>query len=117
VVEVALLLQGAPYRDGGFDPSGFDCSGLVHFVFAEAGMTLPRSAREQYEVGRPIGPDEIAAGDLLFFATQGSGPTHVAIALDATRFIHAPNERTVVRVDSLSTSYWRARLIAVRRVI
>ena len=116
IVELALMLQGAPYRDGGSDPSGFDCSGLVYYVFTQSGVTLPRSAREQYTAGSPVGPGDIAAGDLLFFATNGSGPTHVAIAIDAVRFVHAPNERTVVRVDALDTPYWRLRLIGARRV-
>jgi len=116
IVELALMLQGAPYRDGGSDPSGFDCSGLVYYVFTESGVTLPRSARDQYTAGSPVGAGNIAAGDLLFFATNGSGPTHVAIAIDAVRFVHAPNERTVVRVDALDTPYWRLRLIGARRV-
>lgn len=116
IVELALMLQGAPYRDGGSDPSGFDCSGLVYYVFTESGVTLPQSARDQYTAGSPVGPGDIAAGDLLFFATNGSGPTHVAIAIDAVRFVHAPNERTVVRVDALDTPYWRLRLIGARRV-
>src|ERR1044071_10292807 len=66
----ALELRGVPYRNGGSDPNGFDCSGLVQWVFAQNGRALPREVREQYRVGHEVDADDVRAGDLLFFDTS-----------------------------------------------
>lgn len=118
VVDTALSLQGTPYRNGGTDPrTGLDCSGLVQFVYRQAaGVPLPREVRGQFGVGRAIGRDEIRAGDLVFFTTVSPGASHVGIALDADRFVHAPSSRGVVRVERLDTTYWRSRFIGARRL-
>jgi cell wall-associated NlpC family hydrolase len=116
IVGTALSLQGAPYRNGGSDPSGFDCSGFVAYVFAQQGLALPRTVSEQYDWGRGIGRDSIAPGDLVFFSTVARGPTHVGIAVSADEFVHAPSSRGVVRVERLSGSYWNSRLVGIRRV-
>jgi len=109
-------MTGAPYRDGGALPDGFDCSGLVTWAFARHGVAVPRDVRRQAAAGVPVDRGGILPGDLLFFATTGSGPTHVAIAMDGGRFIHAPKSGTVVRVESLASAYWSSRLIAIRRL-
>jgi cell wall-associated NlpC family hydrolase len=115
IANAALALQGSPYRSGGTDPSGFDCSGLVQYVFAEYGVASPRLVRDQYTWGRPLRANEIAPGDLVFFATD-SGVSHVGIAIGEGRFVHAPSARGMVRVESLGSEYWSRRFVGARRV-
>lgn len=117
VARTARAYLGVPYRLGGASPSGFDCSGLVAYVFAQHGVTVPRDVRRQWQVGRAVGLGAVRAGDLLFFSTTGRGPTHVTIALDARAFVHAPSARGVVRIESLASSYWSARFVGARRVL
>lgn len=118
VVETALHLQGTPYRYGGADPRrGFDCSGFVQFVYREAaGLSMPRDVRAQFGVGQRIRRDQIRPGDLVFFATVASGPSHVGIVIDRDRFVHAPNSRGVVRIARLDERYWRTRFLGARRL-
>ena len=73
IARTALALRGIPYRLGGTDTSGFDCSGLVQYVFALNGLGLPRIVRDQYRYGQPVKLDELEPGDLVFFETQGGG--------------------------------------------
>ena len=110
--------RGVPYRPGGADPGGFDCSGLVQYVFAQYGISVPRVVEQQYEVGDTIRPSDIKPGDLIFFNTKknGNGASHVAIAIGKDSFVHAPNSTGVVRVETLSSTYWGARYLAARRV-
>jgi len=112
----ALDLRGVPYRNGGSDPNGFDCSGLVQWAFARNGRALPREAREQFLVGREIDRDEVQAGDLLFFDTGSNSVSHVGIALDAENFVHAPRSNGVVRVERFTSNYWSRRYVGARRV-
>ena len=112
----AETLIGAPYREGGALPDGFDCSGLVTYVFAQHGIAVPRDVRRQAAAGAPVDRGDIAPGDLVFFATTGSGPTHVGIAVGGDRFIHAPKRGDVVRVESMSAGYWTSRFVAARRI-
>jgi cell wall-associated NlpC family hydrolase len=116
VAEYALAFRGVPYRLGGSDPGGFDCSGLVHYVFAQYGISIPRIVEEQWQVGDKIKPKDIRPGDLLFFSTKGAGATHVAIALDSEHFVHAPNSTGVVRVEALSSTYWGTHYVGARRI-
>ena len=81
IAGTALALRGVRYRPGGDDLSGFDCSGLVVYVFAQHGIGMPRLVREQYEIGRRVKPAALKPGDLLFFSTKGGGASHVAIAI------------------------------------
>jgi NlpC/P60 family protein len=112
----ALSLRGAPYRDGGADPTGFDCSGFTQYVFAKYGVALPREVRDQFHEGKSVKGDELTAGDLLFFTTVAPGPTHVGIAIGGDQFVHAPSSTGVVRVERLSSSYWSPRYLGARRV-
>lgn len=112
----ALSLRGAPYRDGGIDPTGFDCSGFVRYVYQQHGVPMPRAVREQFHVGRSVERDRLEAGDLVFFSTVAPGASHVGIMIGGEQFVHAPSERGVVRVENLSAQYWASRYIGARRV-
>jgi cell wall-associated NlpC family hydrolase len=122
VVETALSLRGAPYRNGGADPQGFDCSGFTQYVFSAHGMALPRAVRDQFQAGSLVNADEIASGDLVFFETgaskptTGPGPTHVGIAIGGDQFVHAPSSNGIVRVERLTSTYWSARYVGARRL-
>jgi cell wall-associated NlpC family hydrolase len=116
VTSTALSLRGVPYRNGGTDPKGFDCSGFTQYVFAQHGILLPREVRDQYRLGASVNPDQLAAGDLLFFATTDPGVSHVAIAIGGDEFVHAPSSAGVVRVERVSSAYWAQRVLAARRV-
>ena len=116
LVATALTFRGTPYRNGGSDPSGFDCSGFVQWVFARHGARLPREVRDQYRVGGDIDRDEIAPGDLVFFETVSKGASHVGIALGNGEFVHAPSSRGVVRVERYTSSYWAQRWVGARRI-
>jgi cell wall-associated NlpC family hydrolase len=120
VVASAYGLLDAPYRYSGADPSGFDCSGLTHYLFAAAGVSLPRTTAGQAGVGRRVALDELAAGDLIFFA-KADKPNHVGLVVSAPgeplRMIHASNSRGVVETYVLSDAYWLARLRFGRRVL
>ncbi len=116
VVDSALALQGAPYRNGGAAPPGFDCSGFVQYVFAEHGVVLPRSAREQFDATVAVPPDEVQPGDLVFFETVDRGPSHVGIVVRDGLFVHAPSGNGVVRVERLTAEYWSKRYLGARRV-
>jgi cell wall-associated NlpC family hydrolase len=111
-----LALQGAPYRNGGSDPNGFDCSGFTQWVFAQHGIALPREVREQFELGKRVKSDKVLPGDLLFFHTVERGPSHVGIAIGPDAFVHAPSSRGVVRIERVSADYWSRRLIGIRRI-
>jgi cell wall-associated NlpC family hydrolase len=119
LVATALSLRGTPYRDGGADPKGFDCSGFTQYVFARYGVALPRDVRSQFQQGKSIKGGKLTAGDLLFFKTAAvstPGPTHVAIAIGDDQFVHAPSSTGVVRVERLSATYWKTRYLGARRV-
>ena len=116
VVDTALGLRGVPYRNGGDSLDGFDCSGFTQYVFARHGIALPRETRDQYWVGDEIPDEAIEAGDLLFFSTISSGPSHVAIAIGWDEFVHAPSSAGVVRVERRSARYWSERYLGARRI-
>ena len=113
----ALSLRGAPYRYQGTDPSGFDCSGFVQYVYQQYGLALPRETREQFHKGKNVDPGKLEPGDLVFFSTVAPGASHVGIVIGGDQFVHAPSERGVVRVEQLSSTYWRTRFIGARRVL
>lgn len=117
ITGTALALRGAPYRNGGADPSGFDCSGFVEYVFGQHGIGLPRTVGELYLAGTAVPLSDIQAGDLVFFTTTMPGPSHVGMAIGGDEFVHAPSSAGVVRVERLSGSYWAPRFIGARRVM
>ena len=115
----ALAYLGTPYRAGGLSPqTGFDCSGLVAYVYREgAGLMLPRNTFDLSRVGRPIEPSALRPGDLVFYNTQRREYSHVGIYLGEDRFIHAPSNGGEVRVENLHAGYWLRRYSGARRVI
>jgi cell wall-associated NlpC family hydrolase len=112
----ALTFQGTPYRPAGADPSGFDCSGLVQYVFARHGIAVPRSVAEQFRIGREVDADRLEPGDLVFFRINARDVSHVGIAVGSGRFVHAPSGRGTVRVSVLDAPYWAKRYAGARRV-
>jgi NlpC/P60 family len=117
IVEAALALQGAPYRNGGTDPSGFDCSGFVEYVFAQNGIALPRDVQQQWNAGRPVPRPDLKPGDLVFFSITGHGASHVGIVVGSDTFVHAPSSRGRVRMEQLSAEYWSRRFAGARRIV
>jgi cell wall-associated NlpC family hydrolase len=116
VALTALGFRGVPYRLGGADPAGFDCSGLVQYVFAQYGITVPRVVEQQWQTGDDVAPVKIKPGDLLFFSTKGRHATHVGIAIGEHQFVHAPTSNGVVRVEALTSAYWGPRYVGARRI-
>jgi cell wall-associated NlpC family hydrolase len=117
IVRDALALRGVPYRNGGSDPKGFDCSGLVQYVFGKHGVRLPRGTVEQLKHGTEVRLAGITPGDLIFFSTTASNEaSHVGVAIGGDEFVHAPRSRGVVRVEKFSAPYWSRRIVGVRRI-
>ena len=115
--EHAAKLVGRPYRYGGASPSsGFDCSGLVQWSYAQAGRKLPRSTDDQRGASRRIQASELRRGDLLFFDQEGKKHGHVGIYVGDGEFVHAPSSGKRVRRDRVDAPYWKKHLSETRRV-
>ena len=116
VLAEADKYKGVPYVFGGTTPSGFDCSGYTRFVFAKAGIALPRLADEQYAMGKSVSRANLQPGDLVFFETYEPGPSHSGIYIGNGKFISATSSRGVAVAD-LDTGYWGERYIGAKRVM
>jgi len=116
LIDTALSFRGTPYRNGGSDPTGFDCSGFTQWVFAHHGTALPREVDDQFRAGKKVTLDDLRPGDLVFFHTVSRGASHVGIFVADDQFVHAPSSKGVVRVESINSTYWARRLVGARRV-
>jgi cell wall-associated NlpC family hydrolase len=115
----AISLVGTPYRYGGNTPEGgFDCSGLVNYVFRDMlDLRLPRTSRELAAIQGPrIATDRLTSGDLVFFGSGGQ-VSHVGIYVGEGRFVHAPNSGGTVRLDRLDGAWWREHYTGARRLL
>jgi peptidoglycan DL-endopeptidase CwlO len=110
-VAIAMRYLGVPYVWGGASPSGFDCSGLVMYVFAQVGVSLPHGSVAQYGYGVPVSRGDLQPGDLVFFYDLG----HVGIYVGGGQFIHAPHTGDVVKISSLS-GYYDSVYVGARRI-
>jgi peptidoglycan DL-endopeptidase CwlO len=112
VVGIAMQYLGVPYVWGGASPSGFDCSGFSMYVYAQVGVSLPHHAASQYGMGTPVSKDQLQAGDLVFF----NGLGHMGIYIGGGQFIHAPHTGDVVKISSLSDSWYASTWVGGRRL-
>ncbi|MBO4779838.1 MAG: C40 family peptidase [Selenomonadaceae bacterium] len=116
IVATAKTFMGVPYVFGGTTPKGFDCSGLVQYVFKLNGVNIPRLADEQYNLGKSATRSQLVAGDLVFFDTEGGGITHCGIYVGGGNFLHASSSRGV-RIDSLDNEYWKPRFVGAKKIV
>lgn len=113
-VTIALRQVGVPYRYGGSTPSGFDCSGLVHYSYSRAGKTVPRTTATLWSGMRPIDVGQLRKGDILFFKIAGK-MSHVGMYIGRGQFVHAPSSGKVVSVASLHSDFYSQALIRAGR--
>jgi len=113
----AVGLVGVPYRWGGNNPNGgFDCSGLINYVYLKAAsIKLPRTIQEMSNKGRSVDNQPPAPGDLVFFNTTGEKYSHAGIYVGQGRFVHAPSAGGTVRLEQIESPYWAARFTEARR--
>ena len=116
IVSTAKDLMGVAYVFGGTSPKGFDCSGLLQYVFKMNGLSIPRLADEQYQLGRKAQKHQLTAGDLVFFTTYTSGVSHCGIYIGDGKFLHASSSRGVT-INSLDDEYWRARFVGAKKLV
>jgi cell wall-associated NlpC family hydrolase len=112
VVGVALRYLGTQYVWGGAGPGGFDCSGLVAYSYAQVGVSLPHYTGAQWNYGVPVSRNDLEPGDLVFFDGLG----HVGIYIGGGQFVHAPHTGDVVKISSLSESWYAATYVGARRI-
>ena len=117
LVRTALAYRGTPYVYGGAGRGGFDCSGFTSYLYERRGISLPHSARSQFEIGKRVSRDSLKPGDLVFFHTVTPGISHVGMYIGNGRFIHASSRRSGgVRVDSLNGTYYESAFRGARRL-
>jgi len=117
LVEAGFQMIGIRYRrSGGSERTGFDCSGLVKNLFSKFNIELPRTSREQYKQGEKIDRDNLEPGDLVFFSSGGSNPTHVGIYIGNDKFLHAARKARQVMVSDLNKIWYTVRYLGARRI-
>ena len=112
--QIGLQQVGVPYRYGGQSPAGFDCSGLVHYAYARAGMSVPRTTGQLWSGTNVVERSRMQPGDLLFFSIAGK-MSHVGLYLGDGRFVHAPSSGKTVSVESLSSTYYQKAFLRAGR--
>jgi glucan-binding YG repeat protein len=114
VTDIALDYIGVPYVWGGSSPSGFDCSGFTSYTYKQAGVSLPRTAADQYTKGQAVSKGDLKEGDLVFFSTYKAGASHVGIYVSNNKFVHASD--LGVKVSLLSENYYTKTYIGSKRI-
>lgn len=118
VLAVARNLLGQPVVWGGASPAqGFDCSGLVQYVYRQAGVNLPRTADLQFLVGRTVLPSQLQPGDLVYYTIYEPGASHVGIYIGGSKFIHTSFSKGIVAVGDMNESYFVQRYYGAKRVL
>jgi cell wall-associated NlpC family hydrolase len=117
VINTAKQYMGVPYVWGGETPTGFDCSGFTQYVLKQNGITIPRTAAEQYASGVSILKSNLKTGDLVFFTTYKPGASHVGFYMGDGKFIHASSGAKQVTISSLDEAYYTEKYIGARRYI
>lgn len=112
VVGIAMQYLGVPYVWGGMSPSGFDCSGLIAYAYAQVGVSLPHNAAMQYGYGTPVSREQLQPGDLVFFDGLG----HNGMYVGGDSFIHAPHTGDSVKISSLNDSWYASKWVGARRI-
>ena len=116
IVSTAQKFMGVPYVFGGTTPKGFDCSGLLQYVFKMHGVSIPRLADEQYNLGKEAKKNQLTAGDLVFFTTYTSGVSHCGIYIGDGKFLHASSSKGV-SINNLDDDYWKTRFVGAKKVV
>ena len=118
-VELASQFLGVPYVWGGTSPSGFDCSGLMQYVYAQLGYSINRVAEDQMKNGIPVSREDLQPGDLVgFYSSPGGGYVgHIGMYVGNGVMIHAPHTGDVVKYSSIDDNYYRSRFAGGRRII
>lgn len=118
IVRTGLTQKGRRYRWGGSIPStGFDCSGFTQWTFRQHDIPLPRTAREQFQVGERINRHELRAGDLVFYKINRRGRWHVGVYMDEGIFVHSPRRGRSISEANMNDSYWAKRYMGARRYV
>jgi len=112
VISIAMQYLGVPYVWGGMSPSGFDCSGLTAYAYAQIGISLPHHAASQFNYGVPVSRDDLQPADLVFF----NGLGHMGMYIGGGQFIHAPHTGDVVKISSLYDSWYASTWVGARRI-
>ena len=114
--DTAISMLGKPYKYGGNTPTGFDCSGLVHYSYSRVGVDVSRDTRTLRTQTSPARVSDLRRGDLLFFDQEGQKSSHVGIFIGDGRFVHAPSTGGKVRTEKLDAKYWQKHFVDARRV-
>lgn len=115
IIKNAQKYMGVPYVWGGDTPSGWDCSGFTQYVMKESGITIPRTAAEQFSKGVAVNKTDLQVGDMVFFTTYKPGASHVGFYMGDGKFIHASSAAKQVTINSLSETYYAEHYIGARR--
>ncbi len=117
IIHTALQYLGRPYVRGGESPGGFDCSGFVHYVMGQHGISVSRTSPALFREGRPVSRSQLRPGDVVFFRnTYKRGISHVGLYINANKFIHAANQRRDVTINRIDDSYYGPRYVGARRM-
>ena len=116
LIATAKKFIGKPYHFGTAGPKEFDCSGYLQYIFAQNKFSIPRTADEQYKLGRNILKNQLTEGDLVFFTTYEPGASHCGLYLGSGKFIHASSSKGV-RIDELDNSYWKEHYLGAKHIV